>query len=1041
MGDREEDGHVAQPPPSELETRSLGPAANADLRATVLGPPDVTPQGDLLVAKQMKNRVFGRLFNKRERLKIGRYDVLDSLGHGGMGVVYSAYDDELDRKVAIKVMIGSVDRDAELRFKREAQAMARLNHANVVSVHEVGEADGRVFIAMEFVRGESLAEYCQEPRTWQEIIDLYMQACRGLIAAHDAGLVHRDLKPNNIMRGEDGVVKVLDFGLARAGNTEDDQADEQARRRIDERVSSGSVLDVDVTRAGTLLGTPAYMAPEAFAGKPADVRSDQFSICVALYEALYGQLPFSGSTLQELTYNTAQGEIRPPPAGSKVPGWLHRVVVRGLHPKPGMRWPSMRALVDAVVVDPNRRRRRLRIGVGFGLTIVLGMGLSGLLARPVEDCLAVGAELASVWSPSRSNRVRKAFLASGHRLVEDTLNRVVPRLNRYAEDWSEMRVEACESHLAGQQSDRLFDLRTACLDRRRAQLGTLVGAFEAADPAIVEGAAWAAASLPSIVVCGDVDVLTAAVAPPKDLEVRREVKHLRESLAGFSSLVDVGRYEDALTGAEEVLLRAEVLGYEPLTAEALLRLGTAQLEAHQPESARASLSRSARVAIRSGATAVAAEALARRMWIVADPLGQPHVGLADADVAGGFVENQRERHLGWLYHNNHGVALYRSGDVPAAEHAYHEAFSVLEDSKYAYPVEFISTGYNLASLLYASSRPAAAADEFEQVRAQAVGLLGAEHPRVAVITVDLVLALGDIGQREQAHAKLDNSFALLGPGDSYLRASHHTAYANLWLDTRDYAQAYRHAEAAEKIMAAEFPNHQHKIQARALKSLAGIAQGGVGIDLGLGELRAAVREIETAFGSDHEGAGHAHWWLGRGLRAAGRLDEAIVELGRASEIYEQLGSLAPALVGLHGVHLVEALLVHGDLARASSALEGTTKAQDGAALGAQNVYRLALRKLRGDLALAQKDTRAAAHEFAGTCPEMAIIRDQDDSELAGCRLSWAEALGPTREGHTLATQARAAFQSLGPGFAPERTQAERLLRDVASDPHAGLVDG
>ncbi|MGB1016160.1 MAG: hypothetical protein ACPG4T_18640, partial [Nannocystaceae bacterium] len=463
-----------------------------------------------------------------------------------------------------------------------------------------------------------------------------------------------------------------------------------------------------------------------------------------------------------------------------------------------------------------------------------------------------------------------------------------------------------------------------------------------------------------------------------------------------------------------------------------LRLGTAELEAHKPEAARASLSRSARVAIRSGNTTVAAEALARRMWIVADPLGQPEVGLADADVAGGFVDGQHELpRLRWLFHNNHGVALFRSGDVPAAERAYRDALSVLEGNRDTYPVEFISTGYNLATLLATSARPAAAAQELGQVREQAVGLLGVEHPRVAVITVELALTLGDIGRRDQALAKLDDSFALLGPADTYLRSSHHTAYANLSLYTRDYAEAYRHAEAAVSIMA-EFPSHQHKIQARALKSLTGISFGGVDMEAGLRELRAAAREVEATFGRDHEGAGHAHWWLGRGLRAAGRIEDAIGEFARANEIYGSLGSGASALVGLHGMELAEAHLARGDFPQAGVALGVVMKAQDTAGLGDQNVYRLALQKLRGDLALAQNDSLAAAREFAETCPAMAANRDEDDPDLAQCRLSWSQSLGPTREGRKLANQARAAFKSLGAGFASERLEAERLLRDVAT---------
>ncbi|MCA9637571.1 MAG: serine/threonine protein kinase, partial [Myxococcales bacterium] len=208
------------PHPSTPDAASTQVGEGLGLRDTVAQSEEiVAPRADSFVERRIKNRVFGRLFDRQERLKIGRYDVLDTLGHGGMGIVYSAFDDELDRKVAIKLLLSEeLESDAaRIRFKREAQAMARLSHPNVVTVHEVGEDAGRIFIAMEFVRGESLDHYCCEVvRPWQEVVDIFLQAGRGLCAAHAAGLIHRDLKPHNIIRGDDGVVKVLDFGLARA---------------------------------------------------------------------------------------------------------------------------------------------------------------------------------------------------------------------------------------------------------------------------------------------------------------------------------------------------------------------------------------------------------------------------------------------------------------------------------------------------------------------------------------------------------------------------------------------------------------------------------------------------------------------------------------------------------------------------------------------------------------------------------------------------------------------------------------------------------
>ncbi|MCA9657851.1 MAG: serine/threonine protein kinase, partial [Myxococcales bacterium] len=726
---------AAEAPITDAETRVGAELATRDTLALDDTDADVSPgaQADSFVERRMRNRVMARLFDRRERLKIGRYDILESIGHGGMGVVYAAFDDELDRKVALKLLLSeeSQSDNAKLRFKREAQAMARLSHPNVVTVHEVGEADGRIFIAMEFVRGASLDAYCEEPRPWEEVVDIFVQAGRGLIAAHEAGIIHRDLKPHNIIRGDDGVVKVLDFGLARA--EEPRGVLDPATPQVDRPGSRSSVLGLKLTNAGAIVGTPAYMAPELFGDSEADVRSDQYSFCVALYEALYAQLPFAGNTLDALLSNIGQGAIRPPPPGSRVPGWLHRTIARGLDARPDRRWPSMRALVDAISRDPRRKRRRLIAGFTLAaLTGAAGFAIADLRAPAQASCASAADDLAAVWSDDRREHVRRAFAASGHRLADDTAARVFPRLDAYAERWSAMRVEACETHLAGQQSDRLFDLRTACLDRRRAGLGALVDALEDGDPAAVEGAAWAVASLPALDGCADVEALTAEVAPPEDPAVDREVKVQREVLAGVPALVDVGAYDEAIRRAEQVVERARVLDYAPLRAEAQLRLGAAELEAHHPERARDSLSAAIEAAIRAGKDDVAAEALARRLWVLAELFDQADLGLHDAPLAAAYVDRLGDRLLPrWLLNNNLGAALYRSGATDEAERAYRQALDVLAESEEAPPVETISTRMNLALLLYTSGRPATAAVELRDARRRAIDLLGADHPRVA----------------------------------------------------------------------------------------------------------------------------------------------------------------------------------------------------------------------------------------------------------------------------------------------------------------------
>jgi len=308
---------------------------------------------------------------------IGHFAVLRKLGEGGMGVVYAAYDERLERRVALKLIHG----DDTARLMREAQALARVSHPNVVQIYEVGTYADRVFVAMEYVEGPTLTEWLAEPREFGAILDVFVQAGRGLEAAHARGLVHRDFKPGNVIVGADGRARVLDFGLARA----DDRRDEPAPQGISAaRMSDPSLLSSPLTRTGSLLGTPAYMSPEQFLGVAVDARSDQFSFCVALYEALYDKRPFAGATMSELMAAVTRGEVEPPPPRPELAATIPAAVLRGLIAEPEARWPTMTELLD--VLDAARgqvdARGQARAGgsiawvvtvAGFGMFFVVNL--------------------------------------------------------------------------------------------------------------------------------------------------------------------------------------------------------------------------------------------------------------------------------------------------------------------------------------------------------------------------------------------------------------------------------------------------------------------------------------------------------------------------------------------------------------------------------------------------------------------------------------------------------------------------------------------
>jgi serine/threonine protein kinase len=281
--------------------------------------------------------------------RLGRYTLIERLGAGAMGVVWRAEDPTLGRQVAVK-LLRRHDESLTERLVREAQSMAQVNHPNVVTVYEVGEGvDGSTFIAMELVTGESLRKWQTKARhTIPELVQAYIAAARGLGAAHAAGIVHRDFKPDNVLVGDDGRVRVTDFGLA-------------ATKASTNRTAPRQISDVNLTTSGSVMGTPAYMAPELFVGGNVDPRTDQFNFCVALYEALYGERPFEGATFPELADNVCEGRIKPPPPATNVSGALRAIVLRGLSVKPGDRFATMDDLIRELGRDRARPRRRTAI--------------------------------------------------------------------------------------------------------------------------------------------------------------------------------------------------------------------------------------------------------------------------------------------------------------------------------------------------------------------------------------------------------------------------------------------------------------------------------------------------------------------------------------------------------------------------------------------------------------------------------------------------------------------------------------------------------
>ncbi|WP_272085045.1 serine/threonine-protein kinase [Nannocystis bainbridge] len=832
-----------------------------------------TPEADEvgLDKRLVKRALFPR---RTTPVQIGRFQILGVIGRGGMGVVYAAYDDLLDRKVAVKLLLSESVRDLSLsrgRLMREAQAMARLQHPNIVTVHEVGRDDDQVFVAMEFVRGASLDAWAQQDRPWREIVAVFVRAGRGLEAAHRAGLIHRDFKPANVMVGDDGTVKVLDFGLARAAD-DGAPAEPDLPRHIQQAASHLAPL----TRTGVVLGTPAYMSPEAHRGEPSTAASDQFSFCVSLYQCLYKQPAFDTTSLATLLAELRRGKVAPPPAGTPVPARIFRALRRGLASAPDERFPSMTALLAELEHDPGATRRRLAV---LGLTAVATATAAFFAAERGPEaarCPDAQAELAGVWDPARAAAVRAALTKAGTAAATEALASVPGRIDRYAASWVEMRNEACVAHVEARQSSPLFDLRTACLDQRRAGLDALVLALTQVDAAGVGAVVQATAELPPLARCADVEALTAAVPPPDEPHLRVAVQAHREALARAQVREDAAQYAlgEALVG--DVLKDSSALTYEPLRAEALLQRGSLAMEAGRHAEAESAFTEALLAAIGAGHDAVAAQASSKRAYLRAIPLSRPQEARAEIPLVTAInrrVAGDVDLYAEFL--NNMGAVMIASRDLPATRDYWEQAAALRERHGRSDTPKGLETTANLGLLARQQNRDEDMVALYARAAAASEALFGprhAVHLRHAWLLADGLWRLGRPRQALAAMRSIEQRFDSLDNG--YVRGMIRHGMALVELDEGLLAEARVHLDAAlAEVPEASMTYDAVLCERVRLFALAGDAAGMEA------EYARALARLPTPEPSQAK-----YQWLlsarGRALDAIGRPDEAIGPLAQ-----------------------------------------------------------------------------------------------------------------------------------------------------------------
>lgn len=774
--------------------RGSGPRAGVPMDELTVAEPRSGPRsgGDLGSGHVVAPRASGGSSPAPAARWMGRYLIVGALGSGGMGVVYCAYDPELDRRVALKVLrpdpqLSAAQTSRQARLLREAQSLARLSHPNVIQVYDVGTfedavAGEQVFIAMELVAGESLSEWLRAAaRPWPEVVSRFVAAGEGLAAAHAAGIVHRDFKPANVLVGHDGRVRVLDFGIARSVvATERVEGEGAGREAPEDRLAVGPEPAFELapergnaassgdrgqklTRAGHVVGTPRYIAPELVFGETASASADQFAFAVALFEALYGVPPFTGDNVDQLALAALAGRMAPEPTQRRVPTWLRRVVLRGLAADPAARYADMNELLADLRRDRKgeRRRRLLLAAVPVALMLAAGTWRLGVVQRQAV-CGGGPARLATVWDASRRQLVEQAFQRSTKPFADAAWQAVARALDDYSTGWLAMHREACEAtQVRGEQSSALLDRRMQCLDRRRDELQMLTGSLSQADDTLIERAPQAANALSSLAECANASALLAPVALPADGSIGARVTELRADLAGRRAQRVMAQYEPAAAGVAAVLAEAERLDYAPLIAEAR-RLASAVAESRGRWNEAEGLAfEAAAAAIRGRHDLVLAEAATDLVLLVGYRAGRYEEGERWAQVARAQISRAggSEELLAEL-DANLAVVFSAAGDpqrglaAGQAALARYERLLPGEHPTIGRVLNRIGTAY-----LHLHDLPHAR-EAFERAMAQAERVLGPNHPTIAVRLSNLAVLEHDEGNLEGAIATQRRAMAI-----------------------------------------------------------------------------------------------------------------------------------------------------------------------------------------------------------------------------------------------------------------------------------------
>lgn len=845
-------GHAETVPPDVAGVATEATAAAAETEVPRIGE---RPEADQLARAVARTRIGNQLFSKAERVHLGRYHLLEMVGAGGMGVVWGAWDPELERRVAIKLVKATMQA-ARDRIQLEGQALAKLSHPNVVTVYDVGVVDEQVYIVMEWVRGQNLRAYCRVPRALREIAAIYRSAGEGLAAAHAEGVIHRDFKPDNAIRGDDGRVRVLDFGLA----------------RNDVRTDDGAVApSSDLTRGA---GTPKYMPPEQAEGGVLTPAVDQYAFCVSLREALAGR--------------NADGK------DADIPSWIEAILVRGTAREAKDRFPAMTDLLRALARDPATIWRRRLIVAGAVAATAAAFVIGNLRAsgNAVEPCSGAHQEIARAWSPTaRAQMV--AHLQTLGAYGSDEAIRLDGELAKYADRWAASHHTACMANERGELTPQLYERDLGCLGRARVGLETVLDLLARVPSERLSDAIVATRSLPDTESCL-IETLAKTVEPPRR-EIAGPVSALANEIARLRVLAQAADPKVA-EAAAAVVAQSQALGYLPLLARAYLVQGLDLIVRGETARAVSVLDQAATTALDAQEDVVFVEAYAREIFGIAK-VSKDRLPANAAAVLGAipYVEHIARR-LGAaaaferpLLFNNIGVSRMSAGDKAEAKVWFAKAID--EPRTREGDSELVSAVGNLALLV---EEPAERDRLFVKERDTLVSLLGPNHKRTlearyksSVFAANPEVAasqIRDVCQRVQTfHAKEATDLVS------------RCAYELGWL-------AEERGDAAEARAAM-----QRVDNARKPIALAYLAALDGKLDDAIGQARRAGDGLQSEWWSKFY-AGDGFLFAAICADHLHRTDDAISNLRTALAIYDQLTMIKQAPYYLRRVARARALL-------------------------------------------------------------------------------------------------------------------------------------